>query len=32
MGDRYEVLPVSMAATYQNIPLAHIQGGEIMGI
>ena len=31
MGDRYEVLPVSMAATYQNIPLAHIQGGEITG-
>ena len=31
MGDRYEVLPVSIAATYQNIPLAHIQGGEITG-
>lgn len=30
-GDRYEVLPVSMAAAYLNIPLAHTEGGEITG-
>ena len=31
MADRYEVLPVSIAASYQNITLAHIQGGEVTG-
>ena len=31
MADRYEVLPVAIAASYQNIPLAHIQGGEVTG-
>ena len=31
MADRYEVLPVAIAASYQNIPVAHIQGGEITG-
>jgi len=30
-GDRYEVLPVAMAAAYLNIPLAHTEGGEITG-
>ena len=30
-GDRYEVLPVAMAAAYMNIPLAHGEGGEITG-
>lgn len=31
MADRYEVLGPSIAAAYQNIPLAHIQGGETTG-
>ena len=31
MADRFEVLAVAMAASYQNIPLAHIQGGETSG-
>lgn len=31
MADRYEVLPAAIAAAYQNIPLAHIQGGEVSG-
>lgn len=31
IADRYETLATSIAAAYQNIPLAHIQGGEITG-
>ena len=31
MADRYEVLSAAIAAAYQNIPLAHIQGGEVSG-
>ena len=31
IADRYETISVSIAAAYQNIPLAHIQGGEITG-
>jgi UDP-hydrolysing UDP-N-acetyl-D-glucosamine 2-epimerase len=31
MADRYEILPIAMAVTYLNIPLAHVQGGEISG-
>ena len=31
IADRYETIATSIAATYQNIPLAHIQGGEISG-
>ncbi len=31
MADRYEVMAPSIAAAYQNIPLAHIQGGEVSG-
>jgi UDP-hydrolysing UDP-N-acetyl-D-glucosamine 2-epimerase len=31
MADRYEVLAVAVAASYQNIPVAHIQGGETTG-
>jgi bifunctional UDP-N-acetylglucosamine 2-epimerase / N-acetylmannosamine kinase len=31
VADRYETLPCAMAAAYQNIPLIHIQGGEITG-
>jgi UDP-hydrolysing UDP-N-acetyl-D-glucosamine 2-epimerase len=31
VADRFETLPAAMAASYQNIPLVHIQGGEITG-
>jgi UDP-hydrolysing UDP-N-acetyl-D-glucosamine 2-epimerase len=31
IGDRYECLAAAQAAAYQNICLAHIQGGEISG-
>ena len=31
IGDRYEAFSASIAAAYMNIPLAHIQGGEISG-
>lgn len=31
IADRYETLPAAMAASYQNIPIIHIQGGEITG-
>ena len=31
VGDRYEVIAVAIAATYMNIPLIHIQGGEVTG-
>ena len=31
MADRFETISVSIAAAYQNIPLVHIQGGEITG-
>jgi UDP-hydrolysing UDP-N-acetyl-D-glucosamine 2-epimerase len=31
LADRYENLPVAICASYMNIPLAHIQGGEITG-
>ena len=31
MADRYEVIAPAVAAAYQNIPLAHIQGGEVSG-
>ena len=31
VADRYETLPIAMASTYMNIPLAHTQGGEITG-
>lgn len=30
-ADRYETLSVAIAANYQNIPLAHTQGGETTG-
>lgn len=29
--DRFETLPVAIASAYMNIPLAHIQGGELSG-
>jgi len=31
LADRYENLPVAICASYMNIPLAHIQGGEVTG-
>ncbi len=30
-GDRYEVLSAAIAAVYMNIPLAHIEGGDLSG-
>lgn len=31
IADRYETIATSIAAAYMNIPLAHLQGGEITG-
>ena len=31
MADRYEILSAAIAAAYLNIPLVHVQGGEISG-
>jgi UDP-hydrolysing UDP-N-acetyl-D-glucosamine 2-epimerase len=31
IADRFETIATSIAASYQNIPLAHIQGGEVSG-
>lgn len=31
IADRYETLATAVAASYMNIPLVHIQGGEITG-
>jgi UDP-hydrolysing UDP-N-acetyl-D-glucosamine 2-epimerase len=31
IGDRYEALAAAMAAAFQNICVAHIQGGEVSG-
>ena len=31
IADRYETLPIAMAASYMNIFVAHTQGGEITG-
>lgn len=31
IADRYETLATAAAAAYSNVPLAHIQGGEITG-
>ena len=31
VGDRYDTLAITMAAAYQNIPVAHIEGGEVSG-
>lgn len=31
IGDRYEALAAALAASYMNICLAHIQGGEVSG-
>jgi len=31
IADRYETLATAVAASFMNIPLAHIQGGEVTG-
>lgn len=31
IADRYETMSTAIAASYMNIPLAHIQGGEVTG-
>jgi UDP-hydrolysing UDP-N-acetyl-D-glucosamine 2-epimerase len=31
VADRYETLATATAAAYMNIPLAHVQGGEVTG-
>lgn len=31
IGDRYEALAAALAAAYTNLPIAHIQGGEVSG-
>lgn len=31
IADRYETIATAVAATYLNIPLVHIQGGEVTG-
>jgi UDP-hydrolysing UDP-N-acetyl-D-glucosamine 2-epimerase len=31
IADRFEELAIGAAATFQNIPLAHIEGGEVSG-
>lgn len=31
VADRFETLATAIAASYMNIPLAHIQGGEVTG-
>jgi UDP-hydrolysing UDP-N-acetyl-D-glucosamine 2-epimerase len=31
IADRFETISTSIAAAYQNIPLIHIQGGEVTG-
>lgn len=30
-GDRFEVLSAALAAAYMNIPIAHIEGGDVSG-
>lgn len=31
IADRFECLAIAMAGTYMNIPLAHVEGGEVSG-
>jgi len=31
VADRFETMATAIAATYQNIPLIHLQGGEVSG-
>tara|TARA_B100000579_G_scaffold25171_1_gene17712 strand:+ start:3610 stop:4767 length:1158 start_codon:yes stop_codon:yes gene_type:complete len=30
-GDRYEIMSAAIAASYMNIPIAHIEGGDVSG-
>ena len=31
IADRYETISTAVAATFANIPLVHLQGGEVTG-
>jgi len=31
IGDRYEALSAAIAAAYMNVPIVHLQGGEVSG-
>lgn len=31
-GDRYEMLGLAMVSAYHNIPIAHIEGGDLSGV
>ena len=31
IADRFECLPIAIAASYMNIPIAHVEGGEVSG-
>ena len=31
IADRFECLPIAMAASYMNVPVAHVEGGEVSG-
>ncbi len=31
IADRFECLPIAMTAGYMNIPIAHVEGGEVSG-
>lgn len=31
IADRFECLPIAMSAAYMNIPVAHVEGGEVSG-
>jgi len=31
IADRFECLAIAMAAGYMNIPIVHLEGGEISG-
>ena len=31
VADRYETLATAVAASYMNIPVVHVQGGEVTG-
>jgi len=31
IADRFECLPLAMTAAYMNIPVAHVEGGEVSG-
>src|SRR4030042_3053393 len=31
IADRFECLPIAIASSYMNIPVAHVEGGEVSG-